>query len=143
MVGGRAGTGSISHTRAGCPCLRAAWVGGHAVARATRPPLNGWLCVYARARRGKLLDDTEGALVDSTANAQSVAAKAKERYHAARGSFCWTCLMLLAVAAVFAAMMVYIKVTAMVGITGRRAPPKRARGGGGSGGGSGAMLAWG
>lgn len=65
--------------------------------------------------RGKLLDDSETALVESTANAQSVAAKAKERYRAARGGFCWTCLMLLTVAAVFAAMMVYIKMTAMVG----------------------------
>jgi hypothetical protein len=40
--------------------------------------------------------------------------------------FCWTMLMLLAVAGVFAGMMVYIKLTAIVGITGRRAPPPRA-----------------
>jgi hypothetical protein len=76
------------------------------------------------------------ALEDSTANARSVAAKAKERYQAGRSSFCWTCMMLLAVAAVFAAMMVYIKLTAMVGITGARAPPLRGarRPGAGAGG---------
>jgi hypothetical protein len=81
-----------------------------------------------RPPRGKLLDDTEGALVDSTANAKSVHAKAKERYAAGKRGFCWTCMMLLIVAGVFAGMMVYIKLTAMVGITGRRAPPPRGRG---------------
>lgn len=73
-----------------------------------------------RARRGKLLDEAETALVDSAANAQSAAAKAKERHRAASRGFCWTCTMLLAVAAVFAGMMVYIKATALVGVTGRR-----------------------
>jgi hypothetical protein len=80
-----------------------------------------------RTRRGKLLDETETALVDSTANAQSVAAKAKERYRAGRSSFCWTCMMLVIVTLVFAGMMVYVKLTAMVGITGRRAPAPRPR----------------
>ncbi|KAI8465607.1 MAG: hypothetical protein J3K34DRAFT_436620 [Monoraphidium minutum] len=77
--------------------------------------------------RGKLLDESEVALVDSTANAQSVASKAKERLRAGRSSFCWTCMMLLVVTAVFAGVMVYIKATAMIGITGRRVPPKAAK----------------
>jgi cell division septal protein FtsQ len=62
--------------------------------------------------------------VDSTANAQAVHTKAKERYRAGSRGFCWTCMMLVIVSAVFAAMMVYIKLTAMVGITGRRAPAR-------------------
>lgn len=41
------------------------------------------------------------------------------------------------------AMMVYINATAMVGIKGQRAPPKRARAGsGGRGGGGRGVLAW-
>jgi hypothetical protein len=66
------------------------------------------------------LEETETALVDSTANAQSVAAKAKERHRSARYGLCFTLLLLLGVSAVFAFMIGYIKVTAMVGVTGRR-----------------------
>ena len=75
--------------------------------------------------RGKLLDETETALVDSAENAKSVAAKARERYRAASRGFCFTCMLLLGVTAVFVATMAYIKLTATVGITGRRAPAPR------------------
>jgi hypothetical protein len=58
--------------------------------------------------------------VNSTANAQQVAGKAKEQYKQSRGSFCQTCLIMLSVALIFSGMLVYIRLTAMVGITGRR-----------------------
>lgn len=73
----------------------------------------------ARRFRGKLLDDAEVALVDSTANAQAVAAKAKRQYRAGSWSFCTTLLVLLAVAAIFCGMIVYIKLTSLVGLKGR------------------------
>lgn len=73
------------------------------------------LCRY----RGKLLDEAEVALVSSTANAQSVAAKAKQQYKSASWGFCKVLAMLLVVAVVFSVMVVYIKLTSMVGLKGR------------------------
>uniref|UniRef100_A0A383WPK6 t-SNARE coiled-coil homology domain-containing protein n=1 Tax=Tetradesmus obliquus TaxID=3088 RepID=A0A383WPK6_TETOB len=70
--------------------------------------------------RGKLLDDAEESLVHSTANAQSVAAKAKQQHKQASWNFCKVLLMLLVVAVVFSFMIVWIKLTSMVGLKGQR-----------------------
>ncbi|KAF6257152.1 vesicle transport protein [Scenedesmus sp. NREL 46B-D3] len=70
--------------------------------------------------RGKLLDDAEVSLVHSTANAQSVAAKAKQQHRQASWNFCKVLLMLLVVAVVFSFMIVWIKLTSMVGLKGRQ-----------------------
>jgi cell division protein FtsL len=70
--------------------------------------------------RGKLLDDAEVSLIHSTANAQSVAAKAKQQHKQASWNFCKVLLMLLVVAVVFSFMIVWIKLTSMVGLKGRQ-----------------------
>lgn len=69
--------------------------------------------------RGKLLDDAEVAVEHSTANAQSIAAKAKQQYKQSSWNFCQTLLLLLVMAVIFSAMIVYIKLTSMVGLKGR------------------------
>eukprot|EP00882_Tetradesmus_deserticola_P033089 GHRQ01037763.1.p1 GENE.GHRQ01037763.1~~GHRQ01037763.1.p1 ORF type:complete len:181 (+),score=113.09 GHRQ01037763.1:829-1371(+) len=70
--------------------------------------------------RGKLLDDAEVSLVHSTTNAQSVAAKAKQQHRQASWNFCKVLLLLLVVAVVFSFMVVWIKLTSMVGLKGRK-----------------------
>jgi len=65
--------------------------------------------------RGELVDSTEVALDNSLANAKDVASKSKQQYKRAGSSFCFTCLVLLVVGAVFAAMAVYIKLTYFTG----------------------------
>lgn len=65
--------------------------------------------------RGHVLDASEDALASSTANAQQVAARAKAHVSRSRGSFCMTCVLLLAVGAVFSFMIIFIKMTSMVG----------------------------
>jgi hypothetical protein len=69
--------------------------------------------------RGKLLDDAEVSLEHSTANAQSVASKAKQQYRQSSWNFCQTCLLMFAMAAIFCIMIIYIKLTSMVGLKGR------------------------
>eukprot|EP00882_Tetradesmus_deserticola_P027248 GHRQ01030133.1.p1 GENE.GHRQ01030133.1~~GHRQ01030133.1.p1 ORF type:complete len:176 (+),score=96.42 GHRQ01030133.1:955-1482(+) len=70
--------------------------------------------------RGKLLDDAEVSLVHSTTNAQLVAAKAKQQHRQASWNFCKVLLLLLVVAVVFSFMVVWIKLTSMVGLKGRK-----------------------
>jgi hypothetical protein len=66
-----------------------------------------FLCSY----RGKLLDDTETHLVNSTENAKAVAAKAKQQYKQGNWNLCHTCIIVLTVTVVFAFMLVYIRVS--------------------------------
>eukprot|EP00879_Flechtneria_rotunda_P013735 GHRR01014347.1.p2 GENE.GHRR01014347.1~~GHRR01014347.1.p2 ORF type:complete len:210 (+),score=54.27 GHRR01014347.1:485-1114(+) len=68
--------------------------------------------------RGKLLEDAGDALDDSAANAKSIAAKTKQQYDRSSSSLCQTCLILVVVALMFSTMIVWIKLTSMVGIHG-------------------------
>jgi len=70
----------------------------------------------ALRRRGAALDAAEGSLTDSLGGARAAAAGARKAASAGRAGFCATCLVLLAVGAVFALMVVFIKVTSMVGL---------------------------
>jgi hypothetical protein len=73
----------------------------------------------ALRQRGRLVDDAEGLLDASASAARSNARRAGEQYRRSRAGFCQTCLVMVVVALVFAGMIVWIKVTSMVGL-GRR-----------------------
>lgn len=89
----------------------------------TGPPLSVFIstvlsaglpvCLYLTPcrYRGKLLDDTETHLVNSTENAKAVAAKAKQQYKQGNWNLCHTCIIVLTVTVVFAFMLVYIRVS--------------------------------
>jgi hypothetical protein len=73
----------------------------------------------ALRQRGRLVDDAERLLDASAVAARSNARRAGEQYRRSRAGFCQTCLVMVVVALVFAGMIVWIKVTSMVGL-GRR-----------------------
>jgi hypothetical protein len=66
-----------------------------------------------------VVEDADEALDESLVRTQAAAAKAKEQHRASSIGFCRTMLILLVVMALFVGMLVYIRVTAMVGL-GRR-----------------------
>jgi len=72
-------------------------------------------------RRGEVVDETERHLDASLLNAKQVAARSKEQYSRSSGTFCLTCLVLLAVALVFTLMIVYIKFTYLLGYRAQQA----------------------
>lgn len=67
-----------------------------------------------------MVDDAGEALDESLVRTQAAASKAKEQYKRGRMGFCRTLAILLVVGLLFAGMLVYIRLTAMVGMTGRR-----------------------
>jgi hypothetical protein len=75
-----------------------------------------YCCCWRHRHRGKLLDATEAALVNSTANAQQVAAGAKRQYKASRLGLCQTCLLLVGLGAVLVFMVLFIRITSVVGL---------------------------
>mmetsp|Transcript_17902 Transcript_17902/g.53903 ORF Transcript_17902/g.53903 Transcript_17902/m.53903 type:complete len:246 (+) Transcript_17902:275-1012(+) len=66
-------------------------------------------------RRGRLLDETEGAMQHSLEQSRAAKTKATEFKSMQRVGFCKTCLSLLMVGGVFVGMYMYIRVTYMVG----------------------------
>jgi hypothetical protein len=74
----------------------------------------------ALRQRGRLVDEAEAALDASAQGARLAARRAGEQYRRSRAGFCQTCLVLVAVACVFAGMIVWIKLTSMVGLGARR-----------------------
>lgn len=74
----------------------------------------------ALRQRGKLVDEAEAALDASAQGARMVARRAGEQYRRSRAGFCQTCLVMVVVACVFAGMIVWIKLTSMVGLGSRR-----------------------
>lgn len=74
----------------------------------------------ALRQRGKLVDEAETALDASAQGARAAARRAGEQYRRSRAGFCQTCLVMVAVACVFAGMIVWIKLTSMVGLGSRR-----------------------
>jgi len=74
----------------------------------------------ALRQRGRLVDEAGDGLDASAAGARAASRRAGEQYRASRATFCQTCLVLACVACVFAGMLVWIKLTSMVGLSGRR-----------------------
>jgi len=64
------------------------------------------------------VEDADAALDESLARTQEAAKKAGEQYKRGRMGFCRTCLIILVVGLLFTAMLVYIRLTALVGLKG-------------------------
>lgn len=69
----------------------------------------------AVARRGAVVEAADAAMEASVAAAKDSAARSRQTLRRGRGSFCLTCLILLAVGCILAGMMVYIRVTSLMG----------------------------
>jgi hypothetical protein len=74
----------------------------------------------ALRQRGKLVDEAEAGLDANAQGARVAARRAGEQYRRSRAGFCQTCLVMVVVALVFAGMIVWIKLTSMVGLGSRR-----------------------